>query len=53
MNRKKDDGADAAVRQHVRGILNRLKDKLPGTGPSIDHTVEVEREKDRSRRDRF
>ena len=50
MNGNKDVMADEAVRQHVRSVLNRLKDKLQSTGHSTDHTVEVERDKGHPRR---
>ena len=37
-----------AVREHVRSMLNMLREKLQAPKSSVDHTVEVDREKNRS-----
>jgi hypothetical protein len=50
----KDLPPETGLRQHVRSVLSRLRDKIRGTGSSPDHRVEVDREKHRSRDvDRF
>jgi hypothetical protein len=39
---------DDCVREHVRQMLAKLKNKLSGAKTSLDYTVEVDREKNRS-----
>jgi hypothetical protein len=42
-------GRGQAIRDHVRSMLNVLRDRNPVREKSVDHTVEVDREKDRTK----
>jgi hypothetical protein len=54
MNGTNDEGADqtargrSEVREHVRAMLQKLRDRLQAEATSVDHTVEVDREQNRS-----